>query len=93
MASGDRVHTKPILVAGIERDQHKFKFKRYKPGLYDLHIVFHISTEALSFTFMNIYQYLILHKVRRKLYSESLEKILKKKVIEWKLYGPLLEIE
>ena len=33
MASGDRVHTKPILTAGIERDQHKFK--RYKPGLYD----------------------------------------------------------
>ena len=41
------------------------------------YIVFHISTEALSFTFMNIYQYLILHKGRRKLYSESLEKILK----------------
>jgi hypothetical protein len=37
MASGDRVHTKPILAAGIERDQHKFK--RYKPGLYDLHSV------------------------------------------------------
>jgi hypothetical protein len=42
-----------------------------------IHVVFHISTESLSFTFMNIYQYLILHKVRRKLYSESLEKILK----------------
>ena len=34
------------------------------------YIVFYISTEALSFTFMNIYQYLILHKGRRKLYSE-----------------------
>ena len=35
-----------------------------------IYIVFYISTEALSFTFMNIYQYLILHKGRRKLYSE-----------------------
>jgi hypothetical protein len=39
MASGDRVHTKPILAAGVERDQHKIKFKRYKPGLYHLHSV------------------------------------------------------
>ena len=41
--------------------------KRYKPGVYITYIVFYISTEALSFTFMNIYQYLILHKGRRKL--------------------------
>ena len=32
--------------------------------------MFYISTEALSFTFMNIYQYLILHKGCRKLYSD-----------------------
>jgi hypothetical protein len=78
MASGDRVHTKPILAAGIERDQHNLcSSSNVINQVCMTYIVFHISTEALSFTFMNIYQYLILHKVRRKLYSESLEKILK----------------
>jgi hypothetical protein len=76
MASGDRVHTKPILAAGIERNQHSSSSNVIN-HVCMTYIVFHISTEALNFTFMNIYQYLILHKGRRKLYSESLEKILK----------------
>ena len=35
------------------------------------YIVFHISTEALSFTFMNIYQYLIFYIKAAENYTQN----------------------